>query len=53
MGIGEVARALEKRQLWEKSEISKMKRHSFEHINPGKLQCIMLNPPSGVLPINH
>ncbi len=41
----EVERAPEKRQLWEKSKISKIKRHSFTYSNPVKLQYIMLNPP--------
>ena len=41
----EVEGALEKRQLWENSKISKIKRHSFKHINPVKLQYIMLKPP--------
>lgn len=46
MRHGEVDRALEKRQLWEKSKISEI-RHSLslKHINPVKLQYIMLNPP--------
>ena len=42
MRVGEVESALEKRQLW---EISKIKRHSFKHINPSKPQYIMLDPP--------
>lgn len=49
-GEGSVA----KTQLWEKSKISKIKRHSFKHINPVKLVYIMLNPPqfSGALAIS-
>lgn len=40
----EVERALEKKQLWENSKISKITRHSLMHINSVKLQYIMLNP---------
>lgn len=51
---GELEAALEKRWLWEKSNISKIKRlFFFKHTNPVKLQYIMRNPPPALLPINY
>lgn len=44
MRIGEVRGALEEKQLWEKSLVSKIKRHSLKHINPVKPQYIISSP---------
>lgn len=40
-----VGSALEQTWRWEKGKISKIKRHSFKHINSVKLQYIMPDPP--------